>query len=373
MPISITTTASEAYQGFGAVNTTGGEGGSVLTVTNLNDSGAGSLRAACEATGSRIIQFDVEGKITLSSEIELRGDVTIEGDTAPGDGVVLTGNRMQVVESNCIIKGLKFRPSDGAAGLDGISLGNSTGGTRISNIIIDHCSVSFATDENMAMWGPVDDVTVSNCLIASSLDNGEGATYGFLIAPGPTGTADRNNRISLIGNYFAHNLDRNPTVRDVNDFELVNNYAYNFGTNGTRFYDEVLANVIGNVWERGNDSTANRSHLYLDANGDPSSYYLSDNIGLALNGSTEYTGNAIAHTDTGLIAGSPVFSSTVAAPLSSSAVKASVLANAGARPDNRDAIDAWIVASATEADRVNDGGDAVDTQAQWNAMSGVTF
>ena len=118
----------------------GGRGGKVLTVTNLNDDGIGSLRWACEQGGARIIVFNVSGYIRLKSPLIIRAPyITIAGQTAPGEGVCIIGESVWIDTHDVVIRYLRIRRGETWVG----RCDDCLGGNPVGNIMLDHLSVAF--------------------------------------------------------------------------------------------------------------------------------------------------------------------------------------------------------------------------------------
>jgi Ca2+-binding RTX toxin-like protein len=352
-------------EGYGA-STVGGRGGQVLTVTNLNDSGVGSLRWALEdVSGPRTVVFAVSGTIHLDSQILISNPfVTIAGQTAPGDGITLEAARIRVKADEVIIQGLHFRPGDQPSDPDSDSWDGLMIGTTdftVHNVVVDHNTFEWAVDENLSINGSVDGVTISNNIIAQGLSNsihpkGE-HSKGLLISNWDQldPTADRN--ITVIGNLFAGNEQRNPEVRAGQNIEIINNLIYDYGlanhavalgggANGTL---ATTVNVIGNVLVAGPDTNHdNTPPISVTTMGAGSSVYLFDNIWSLL--ATDAAGNQsqtkIAWDDGGLkyVTTTAGFGSG-ALIIDSSAVADYVLANAGAGAGHLDPTDSALIAA----------------------------
>jgi cysteine-rich repeat protein len=265
-------------EGFGS-QTPGGRGGSVVEVTSLADDGPGSLRAALEdASGPRTVVFRVAGTIMLASPIQLRGEagsfITIAGQTAPGDGVQLAVYGLQLRDGahDIVIRYLRIRPGNGSGDyvddIDAIELwGND--GTTVRNVVIDHCSLQWAMDENFSAWADVADVTVQRSLIAEAQVDGQGHSVAKGALVGADTSDPKPDRFSFHHNVFAHNPDRNPRVAYAQtDFR--NNVVYDWGGNSSTMFGPYAGplgakptdvNLIGNVWKRGPASYPD----YLDA------------------------------------------------------------------------------------------------------------
>lgn len=312
-------------EGHGAM-TPGGRGGAVILVTNLNASGPGSLRAAVEAKGPRIIVFRVGGTIRQTSVLEIHEPyLTIAGQTAPGGGITIRGPGFAVMTHDVIIRGMRFR----VGADDGVDFGNADG-LRVdngSNVIVDHCSFSWALDENLSTstWsGPTHNVTFQWNIISEGLYHSkhpEGDhSMGLLIYQG-------SRLISVHHNLLAHNNQRNPMVKGDADIEFVNNVVYDWGQIATEFTDPeksgpTQAHLIGNVYKTGPGTVStNPVRMRSSVSGN---IYLKDNSGVADSGAPGAQSSQL-HIDR------------------ADQAYESVLSYAGAFAPQRDSIDARVV------------------------------
>ncbi len=258
-------------EGFAATTTTGGRGGTVYYVTNLNDNGAGSLREAVGKTGARIIMFQVSGTIALSSNLEIKnGNVTIAGQTAPGDGICLKNYTLQVKSSNVIIRYLRFRPGDYVVGIGSSAEPDAAEGQNQSNVIIDHCTMSWSIDE-LSSWYANNSFTLQWCMLYESLKN-SGHSKG---AHGYTGLWG-GNKASFHHNLVAHSDSRNPRIahplieeRNYTSFtpgviDVRNNVFYNWGGNSGYGGEGRKANFVNNYYKSGPSTSGNRRYQIFE-------------------------------------------------------------------------------------------------------------
>lgn len=306
--------------GFGSVAT----GGSTpFIVTNLADSGTGTLRDAVSASG-RNITFAVSGYIVLSSALSLSSSTTINGQTAPSPGIGVMGREISASgKSNIVVRNLRIRQGnlDPDTGKSAFNMGKAT------NVILDHCSIAYGVFDSIDAVGAVN-VTVSNSIIALPI----GQQFGAHLETGPA-TWYRNLWVS------AHN--RQPLTKA--NTQYVNNVVYNYqaaytvaNTGGLFSHD-----LIGNYFIAG-PSTTSPSDDWFQMNENQKAF-ASGNL-LDSNRDGVLNGAAANSIGSAVVLASPWNSaSTGLATLTAAQAFTSVLANAGAAP--RDQVDASVVAS----------------------------
>jgi pectate lyase len=312
--------------GFGA-HATGGRGGEVYHVTNLNDAGEGSLREAV-STGPRIVVFDVGGYIELASPLSVKSDITIAGQTAPGEGIATRGYQVSTSNAtNVVIRYLRFR--------HGLTPNQNRDGVTINeghDQIFDHVSVSWGRDENFSINNSTG-ITVQNSIISEGLD------------PHSCGGLIQSDGVTIYRSLYAHNKTRNPKVKVRNQF--VNNVVYNWGTDAYIEGDSAGrsdANVVSNYFVKG-PSTGSGSpftrgnlnfHLYAAGNHhDANRNGVLDGVPVT----REELGDVVLEPDP--------FPFPALTALPAAEAYRTVLANAGASA-RRDAVDRRVVASVVD-------------------------
>lgn len=231
----------------------GGRGGKVITVTSLADRGPGTLREACETGGARIVVFNVSGIIHLKTPIIVNAPyITIAGQTAPGDGVVVAGESFWVNTHDVVVRHMRFRRGE----TDVTRRDDAFGGNPVGNIMIDHCSTSWGLDENISfyrhMFDPQDgnkelklptvNVTIQNTISSQALD-----TYNHAF-----GSTLGGENCSFMRNLWANNAGRNPSIGWNGVFNFVNNVIYNWVHRSVDGGDyTALYNIINNYYKPG--------------------------------------------------------------------------------------------------------------------------
>jgi pectate lyase len=348
----------------GGMLATGGRGGRVIAVTSLADSGPGSLREAVTAAGPRIVVFRVAGIIRLESDLDINEpDVTIAGQSAPGDGICVANGSLNVNTHNVILRHVRVRRGRPAGGQGADNIGGNPEG----QVIVDHCSASWGMDENLSLYRfmkpmaqgdrvklPTVNVTVQWCISGEALN---AANHAF---GGTWGGRDS----TFHHNLFACNTGRNPSIGMSGQFDFRNNVIFNWRHRTMDGGDETsLVNVINNYYKPGPATNADMrstlarieqrkqyspgrrweaGHWYPGTDPRPGKWYVAGNI---MEGSVEVTANnwkgmagpeALARVNTPF-EGWPVNQET--------AVDAyrSVLAKAGATRPRRDAVDARVI------------------------------
>lgn len=243
----ITLLAFPGAEGFGRI-TTGGRGGKVYHVTTLEDGDQeGTLRYAVNQRDARTVVFDVAGTVFLKSELKIgRGDLTIAGQTAPGQGICIATYPVVLAADNIILRYLRFRVGSESGGEpDGL------GGMENTNIIIDHCSVSWSVDECLSVYGG-ENLTIQWCLASESLrtaghgkgKHGYGGNWG-------------GTNVSYHHNLLAHHESRvprlgpRPKTQENEYMDMRNNVFYNWAGNGCYGGEGMNVNIVNNYYKPG--------------------------------------------------------------------------------------------------------------------------
>jgi pectate lyase len=363
--------------------TDGGRGGEIVRVTTLDNDGPGSLREAIAKEGARIVVFEVGGVIDLQKQtISItHPDITIAGQTAPSPGITLIRGGIDVKTNDVIIQHLRIRPGDNgeprASGFaeDAISTASA------HNLIVDHCSFTWAVDENLSASGPrftgatpeewragtSRNILYSHNLIAEGLADSTHPKFehskGSLIH-------DNISGILIYGNLYAHNYERNPLFKGGVQGQIVNNFIYDPGQRAVHYNLQALEwgavpfqtgkmDLIGNVLRGGLSTMEGLPLVMLGGDGDLA-LYSRDNIAV------DWKGDPLPEQGYYTTGRARIFEAPESMPLPAGLpvlapedVELFVLKNAGARPWDRDGHDVRVLANAAEG-----RGEIIDSQAR---------
>jgi pectate lyase len=366
-----------------AATTPGGRGGEIIRVTTLAPSGPGSFVDAVKRAGKRIVVFEVGGIIDLAeSTVKITEPyLTIAGQTAPAPGITLIRGGIDIAAHDVVIRHIRVRPGDGGrprlSGNDYDAI-STLGGAH--DVIVDHCSLTWATDENLSASGPrftgntpeewrkgtSHRITFSNNIIAEGLADsvhvkGE-HSKGSLIH-------DNVTDILIVGNLYAHDKERAPLFKGGVHGAIINNLIYDPGQRAIHYnliaqewgdhpYQTGEMTVIGNVL-RGGQSTVDKIALVMVGGSGDLALYEKDNIAVDRSGNPLPLRGSYTNAPIRILKLTPQPIRGLS-PLPASQVQDSVIKNAGARNWDRDHEDARIV-----ADTIEGRGFIIDSQSVW--------
>ncbi len=363
--------------------TKGGNGGKIVRVTSLASDGPGTLRAALSETGPRTIVFEVAGAIDLGgNNIRIKNpDVTIAGQTAPSPGISLLRGGLIIASHDVIVQHIRIRPGDlGEAPRSGRDIDAIT---TISgyNIVVDHCSLSWSTDENLSASGPrftgetpdewragtSHDILFSNNISSEGLSDSTHAkgehSKGSLIH-------DNVSNIVIYNNLYASNWERSPLFKGGVRGAVVNNFIYNPGQRAVHYNLQGLEwgdvppetgqiDLVGNVMRAG-PSTVKDLPLFLFAGEGDVSLYSAGNVTVDRWGTPGPSTGRYTVSDAGILKARSIHMDLTALPLrNANQIEAHVLAHAGARPWDRDKHDVRVLADSAEG-----RGGIIDSQSE---------
>jgi hypothetical protein len=383
----LTTAAAESQLAFPgasgwAATTAGGRGGKIIRVTTLAAEGPGSFVEAIQAKGPRIVVFEVGGVIDFQKrELKITEPyLTIAGQTAPSPGITLIRTGIDVVTHDVILQHIRVRTGAAGVGKRGSWEPDAFSSVAAYNIIVDHCSMTWAIDENLSASGPrftgktpaewrqgtSHRITFSNNIIAEGLAHASHMkgehSKGSLIH-------DNVSDILIIGNLYAHNYERSPLFKGGVHGMVINNLIYDPGPRAVHYnlipeewsdhpYQDGQLTLIGNVMRAGPSTPKDIALFMLGGSGDIE-IYEDDNVAVdRLGNPLPKTGRYTTSKAAILPLSKPAMPQGVA-PLRAIDVQDAVIRNAGARPWDRDPIDARIV-----ADTIEGRGEIIDNEEQ---------
>lgn len=349
--------------GFG-MDTPAGRGGEVHRVTTLAESGAGSLRACIEATGPRICIFEVAGTIVLTRDLVVRQPfLTLAGQTAPSPGIDLRGATLVIATHDVLVQHVRVRVGDdpdGPIGTNRDAIAIANGREALHHVVIDHVSMSWSVDEMLSIWYEATDVTLRHVIAAEALDDSihvdEGASVAEPHGFGPIFSPDAG-RVAAYGNLLAHLRGRQP-LSDATDLVWVNNVVYDrlqiFSHVGGRSGEPTRNSFVGNVYLEGASLAGwaedRRPITLLETLVPGSRAHVHDNVWSMTSRADDWdlVQNESAIDETALRAASPPSWPEGLEARPSAETLDWVLATAGARPVDRDEVDARIIRQVRE-------------------------
>jgi hypothetical protein len=273
-------------EGYGK-QTSGGRGGKLYVVTNLNDSGPGSLREAIDAKGPRMVIFDVSGYIDLKSKLIIRHDsISILGHSAPGIGICLRYFPTEIRANNVLIRYIRFRMGDTNA-VEGDAL--SCVGQR--NVIIDHCSLSWGTDEVASFYDNTN-FTLQHSIISESLDHSvhHKGYHGYAGIWGGMGA-------TFYRNLIMHHRSRTPrfngsryhSKHELEMVDFINNVVYNWSSGiGVYGGERGTHNIIGNYFMAGPATKVKSKLIFFSPTPPYGRFFIMENRFLSLRNSRKF-------------------------------------------------------------------------------------
>lgn len=363
--------------------TDGGRGGEIVRVTTLANDGPGSLREAIAQDGARIIVFEVGGVIDLEKQtISITNPhLTIAGQTAPSPGITLIRGGIDVKTNDVIIQHLRIRPGDNGEARGTGFAEDSVSTASAHNLIVDHCSLTWAVDENLSASGPrftgatpeewragtSRNILYSHNLIAEGLAD---ATHPKFEHSKGSLIHDNISGILIYGNLYAHNYERNPLFKGGVQGQIVNNFIYDPGQRAVHYnlqaqewgavpFQTGRMDMIGNVLRGGQSTAAGLPLVMLGGDGDLS-LHTRDNIAV------DWKGDLLPERGYYTTGRAKIVDAPEAMPLpeglpvlAAEDVELFVLKNAGARPWDRDGHDVRVIANAAEG-----RGEIIDSQTE---------
>jgi pectate lyase len=343
-------------EGFGST-TPGGRGGVVMEVTNLHDAGTGSFRACAEATGPRICVFRIGGTVVVRSEIEIAHPyLTVAGQTAPGGGISVRSSptyrdpTLKITTHDVILRGVRVRTGASTAKSPqrrSLSMENGA-----HDIIVDHCSFSWATDEIVTIIDGAHDITIQWSIIAEGLAHSTHTkgehSKAMLISGKRFRSRLETARISVHHNLFAHNADRNPRNAGDGLVDLVNNVVYDWRKKATQVDDHSgspTLNAVGNYYLKGPTHVAKFENYVLTASrtgGRRVGIYVYGNLGPTRTRAGEPQENVVPPAERGTIVRHRYPAPTVSTTSARRAYD-DVLMHAGARVPMLDPVDRQVI------------------------------